>query len=287
MSLIDQKLLAFIAVVENKTVHAAAKALHLTQTAVTQRIRNLENQLKTTLFLRSRRGMQLTAEGAALLKYCHAIKSLEGETTAEISGMALDAETELKISGPSSIMRSRVVPALKTINQLFPKLRLWFDFNDEEQLPQKLRFGEFDFIITTDQDITDELTFKKLIPEKYVLVCCEKWKKRALKDIIQHEPIIDFHTTDKMTYNYLNHFGLMELASKNRHFVNNIDSMAELVEAGMGYTTLTKETAQIHLQNKEMTYLNKGQYFKYQPVLAWYARVNEPKYFKELIKRIN
>jgi predicted transcriptional regulator len=63
MILLDPQLHAFEAIVKTGTVHAAAKLLHLTQTAVTQRLRMLEQRMKTTLFIRSRRGMQLTTEG--------------------------------------------------------------------------------------------------------------------------------------------------------------------------------------------------------------------------------
>lgn len=53
MSLLSPQLKAFMAIIDAKTVHAAASILNITQTAVTQRLRNLEAQLKTTLFIRS------------------------------------------------------------------------------------------------------------------------------------------------------------------------------------------------------------------------------------------
>ena len=67
MSLLSPTLEAFWAVVRKGTVQDASHILGITQTGVTQRIRSLEKQLKTTLFTRSRKGMKLTAEGEALL----------------------------------------------------------------------------------------------------------------------------------------------------------------------------------------------------------------------------
>lgn len=84
MSLLSPQLEAFQAVAENKTVHGAAKTLGLTQTGVTQRIRTLEGSLGTTLFVRSRRGMLMTNEGEALLRYCLASRDLEGPVLAQI-----------------------------------------------------------------------------------------------------------------------------------------------------------------------------------------------------------
>ena len=48
---------------------AAANELGLTQAAVSQRMRNLEEHLKTHLFLRLARGVELTAEGEAYLPH--------------------------------------------------------------------------------------------------------------------------------------------------------------------------------------------------------------------------
>ncbi|MBY0451706.1 MAG: LysR family transcriptional regulator, partial [Bdellovibrionaceae bacterium] len=60
MSLLSPPLEAFWAITRKGTVQDASKILGITQTGVTQRIRALEKQLKTTLFTRSRKGMKLT-----------------------------------------------------------------------------------------------------------------------------------------------------------------------------------------------------------------------------------
>jgi DNA-binding transcriptional LysR family regulator len=60
---------AFEAVVRLGTTHAAAQELRITQTAITQRIKALEEGLSLTLFLRSRRGMSITDEGKALRNF--------------------------------------------------------------------------------------------------------------------------------------------------------------------------------------------------------------------------
>jgi DNA-binding transcriptional LysR family regulator len=70
MILLNRNLEAFLGVVDLKTVSSAAKKLHLTQTAVTQRIKALEAELNLSLFLRSKNGMKLTAEGEILFRSC-------------------------------------------------------------------------------------------------------------------------------------------------------------------------------------------------------------------------
>lgn len=63
------KYLAFIKVAECKSFTLAAAELNYTQSAVSQMIRSLEKQLQTTLFIRSKSGLELTYEGSELLPY--------------------------------------------------------------------------------------------------------------------------------------------------------------------------------------------------------------------------
>lgn len=232
MSLLSPALEAFIAIAKHKTVHGAAVAIHITQTAVTQRIRVLENKLQTTLFVRTRRGMLLTSEGEALLRYCQAVHDIEGETLAKIKGAGIDAEIRVGITGPTSIMRSRIIPQCVGVMNQFPNLLMHFDINDVETGVQALRNGTSQFAILQQEEIAPEMASKILKPERYVLVCTKNWKNRKLKDIIKTEKIIDYDPTDGMTFNYLKHYDLFEHAKHARHFANRTDALAMLLVTG-------------------------------------------------------
>jgi len=56
---------AFLTVAERRSVSAAAAVLYVTQPALTTRIKKLERELGIELFVRTARGMRLTAEGRA------------------------------------------------------------------------------------------------------------------------------------------------------------------------------------------------------------------------------
>jgi len=287
MSLLSPQLLAFIAIVEHKTVHAAASSIHLTQTAVTQRIKSLEQSLKTTLFIRSRRGMQLTSEGKALLRYCHAAQILEGEALANISGAGVEKEISLRISAPTSIMQARIIPCLLPVMKEFPQLLLHFNIDDLDARDQSLQSGDVDFAILQEEQLTKAMQFKRLLPEQYVLVCSPAWKKRRLKDIIQSERIIDFSPADHMTFDYLKRYDLLQHAQHQRYFVNRTENLAQLVSEGIGYTTLAKEFVMPYVKQGKLLILNNRQTHDVTPVLAWFDRPEPPAYFSAVIEAMH
>jgi LysR family transcriptional regulator (chromosome initiation inhibitor) len=286
MSLLSPQLVAFMMVVKNKTVHAAAEVLHITQTAVTQRIKALEARLKTTLFIRSRRGMELTSEGEALLRYCQAANALEGEALAQIQGLGVETEVTVTLCGPTSIMRSRIIPACAPMAETYPDLLFEFQIQDKEIRHQSLRVGDADFVVVQKQNLADEMASKALKPESYVLVCSSRWKHRKAKDIITNERIIDFEPNDQITLNYLQEHDLLSGIRGGRYFVNHTEFIADLVCRGLGYTALTREFVKPYIDAGDMIIINSSKTYSVQPYLAWYQRPEPPSYFQQIIKAI-
>ncbi|VVC76154.1 putative HTH-type transcriptional regulator [Aquicella siphonis] len=283
MKLLSPQLQAFIAIAKHKTVHAAAHSLHLTQTAVTQRIRSLEKRLETTLYVRTRRGMSLTQEGLALLRYCSEAQELEGEIISSITSTGVEKNLSLCITGPYTIMHTRIIPQCMRVMREFPRLLLQFDINDNENRAATLRRGESQLAVIEKSLLSDEMEFKDLKPEHYLFVVSSKWKNRRLRDVIQTERIIDFDPQDQMTFNYLKHYSLFENANKDRYFANRTDCLAMMIADGTGYGVLPAEFAKPYLANKQLSVLNQGKSYPHQLVLAWFPRHQLPPYFSALI----
>jgi DNA-binding transcriptional LysR family regulator len=283
MRLLDPQLEAFLAVVKNKTVHGAAGDIHLTQTGITQRIRTLEKRLSTSLFVRSRRGMILTKEGEALLRYCQQVEQLEGETLASITGTGIAKTISISITGPTTIMHSRIIPSCIHVANEFPNLLLKFDINDNEDRVNSLRCGFNQFAIIENAYLSAEMQYKTLKPELYVLVASSKWKKRKLHEIIKHERIIDFDERDQITFDYLKQYDLFSYTNKERHFVNRTASLPIMIASGLGYGVLPLEFAKSYISNHQLILLNSGKTYPHVLVLAWFSRHQPPKYFSALI----
>ena len=90
----------------------AAEQLSITQSALSQRIKNLERELETTLLVRDRTGVRLTETGSTLLRYCRLREALEVEAISQLKGGSKDELSgHIRIGGFSSVMRSVVLPA--------------------------------------------------------------------------------------------------------------------------------------------------------------------------------
>lgn len=286
MSLIHPGLEAFIAVTHHGTVRGAADEVGLTQTGVTQRIRALERRLGTTLFSRSRRGMTLTPEGEALHRYCQRVRDLEGELAAFTQQGEAPTTLRLHVTGPSSIMRSRIIPEALKVRGRHPNVMFTFDLNDDESGLINLRNGRSQIAVVPLDEVVDELDSRRLRPARYILVGPRSWQRRPLREIVRSEAIVDFKEGDEATFRYLRKHRLHGLAHHERFFANNTDALASMVADGCGYTVLADDFARPLLESKQLVELNPGKDLSLEFALAWYPRHQMPGYFRDLVRGI-
>ena len=286
MSLLSTNLYTFMKIVEAKTIHGAASTLKISQTGVTQRLRSIERELEVNLFTRSRKGMSLTQEGIALYNYCLRAVELEGETLAVLKKSGVETNATITIVGPTSTLVSRSIEQCEPLYQKWPLLNINFVFDDSADLLSYIKHGKAEIAIVPHHLVPNELDSKVIRPESFCLVCSSKWKKRKLKKILNEERIIDFYEDDNTTIDYLKKFSLLSYVERNRIFVNNNKSLIDLVLAGVGYATLSKEIAIPYVQKNSMVMLNSSRSYDHDLAICWYPRPEPPPYFKDIINSL-
>lgn len=285
MKLLSHNLQAFLQVVRSGTVHGAARELRLSQAATTHRIASLEEELGLSLFLRSRKGMTLTPEGQRILRYCQQAIEMEGDALTGGGPSRLGASPAVRVSmaGPSSVIRSRIIPAVAPVMERNPHLAVTFNLSDTGSPAQLLKQGAADLVLLERKDVALEFDSKLLSPEQYVLVTPLSWARRALKDIVEKERIIDFDPSDEMTHRWLAKFGYQGLARQDRHFANNTDALAWLVSLGTGYSVLAKDFAESISASAPIAIHGRNKTYEYEIALAWYPRPHKPDWLKTLL----
>ncbi|CDX52232.1 LysR substrate-binding protein [Mesorhizobium plurifarium] len=143
---------------------AAAAELGLTQAAVSQHIRFLEERLKTRLFARLARGVALSPEGAAYLPHIQSAFATIGNSTSEL--FEPRALQTVSIRAPISFALLVLVPALPDLAKALPQVRLDLvtihrptDY-DQPGSALDIRFGNGSF----PGREADRLTVERLVP---------------------------------------------------------------------------------------------------------------------------
>lgn len=139
---------AFVAVAETGGMTAAARQLHLTQAAISQQIRRLEDILERPLFERGRRGPTLTTAGGMLLARAEKMLALNDEIMATMTAPAI--EGEVRIGVPHDIVSPFLVPVLKSFDKAWPKVRVFIVADVTLALFDLLKQGEIDLCLSTE-----------------------------------------------------------------------------------------------------------------------------------------
>jgi LysR family transcriptional regulator, transcriptional activator of the cysJI operon len=105
------RLKVFRTVAEHLSFHKAAEHLFLTQPAVTQQVKALEDELGVRLFDRTPKGVSLTAQGSLLLRYAQRAAALAAEATEELASGDGKLSGEFAL-GVSTTIAQYVLPRL-------------------------------------------------------------------------------------------------------------------------------------------------------------------------------
>jgi DNA-binding transcriptional LysR family regulator len=232
-SLPSHQLDAFVAVARERHFSRAARALGLTQSALSLRIRNLEDAVGTTLFLRDRAGVRLTATGESLLRYCRMKDELEAEALAQLRpGNAQELSGVIRLGGFSSVMRSVVLPALQPLFTRHRKIALSLLSRELDELPDALRRGEIDYLILDRELESEGIEAVSLGYEDNVLVTDRA--RTAPEDVY-----LDHDERDQVTTRYLRLQGRRGTRVR-RQFLDEVYAIMDGVRLGLGQAVLPR-----------------------------------------------
>ena len=238
-----QSLKAFIAVAEQKSFSAAAESLYLTQSAVSKRIKQLEEQLGTTLFDRHNRTISLTEAGEALLPRAQHILDLVSDTELELENISGDISGSLTLATSHHIGLHRLPPVLRKFVHAHPNVDLDLQFMGSERAYQAVRLRQVDLALTTlEQTPKSDIAAIPLWQDDMVCVCAANHRLAGIPQIslqdLSSEPAI-LPEPDTITYQLINHvFAAEGLSLKAPMPTNYLETIKMLVSVGMGWSVL-------------------------------------------------
>lgn len=159
----------FIEVSKTRHFGRAAENLYLTQSAVSFRIRQLEQQLGVSLFARHRNNIQLTAAGEHLLPYAETILHTLGRAKQELARDEAQ-QHQLAVGAPLFCWEMGLQQWVDSCLERQPDLALRLETANREQLCRHLLERSLDLAILAEPSKIDEVTVRPLTEYQLSLV---------------------------------------------------------------------------------------------------------------------
>lgn len=158
----DTELLkTFIEVQRTRHFGKAAENLYLTQSAVSFRIRQLEQQLGVNLFSRYRNNIQLTAAGERLLPHAEAMLTALQRAKQDVAVSAEQA-VQLSIAATANIWDAFLLQGFISVQQALPGLSWRAESLGREQIARLVMERHLDLAVLFDAPKVDEMQIDKL-----------------------------------------------------------------------------------------------------------------------------
>ncbi|MFJ6120338.1 LysR substrate-binding domain-containing protein [Streptomyces sp. NPDC092129] len=185
-----RELRAFIAVAEKGSMSAAARHLHISQSALSQTVGALERQLRLKLLIRSSTGVRPTEEGKILLMEARAILSRHEQAMRTMTTFTGDTCGVLRIGIPLELPTDLLGPALEQMASACPETRVQARHLSTAAQLAALQNGELDVGLLRERPIAPELDAMLLARENLgVLITAEQASEFSEEDGIRLETL--------------------------------------------------------------------------------------------------
>lgn len=238
------------AIVDEGTLEGAARALHITPSAVSQRVKALEQRLGRVLLVRTR-PVHVTDAGAAIVRLARQMALLEHDALAE-AGLDDDGDrlTPVGIAVNADSLATWLLPALAEVAHEHPVV---FELHreDEEFTTRLLESGQVMAAVTSQSASVPGCTVTLLGTARYRAVASAAFVERWMPDgatpaAFGRAPRIDFDRRDDMQAAFLRTIRVRAtppIHTPPIHYVPASTEYAKAVELGLGWGMLPEAQA--------------------------------------------
>ena len=166
------------------SISAAAQQLFISQPAVSQIIKHLENDLGSSLFFRTTKGVRLTPEGEVLFSYV--AKGYDCFVQAEaVFQQMLDLESgEIRIGASDMTLQFYLLPYLEEFHRRYPKIKIKVSNAPTPETIGLLKEGGIDFgVVTAPLDPDPDFTVREVAQIQDCFVAGEEFSQLRGRDV--------------------------------------------------------------------------------------------------------
>ena len=262
---------AFVWVARLKSITRGAEKLCLTQSAVSNRIAALEEELGVLLLDRRNQGFRLSNAGTRFLNYADRFLDLQRELKNEL-GTPEQHPFSLRVGAIETVLHTWLIPLVDALKKITPQIEFELTVEMTHLLNEQIRRGGLDLIFSAVPVTGDGIVSEALPPFEMVFVGPENM---AGSPVLSVEQLLGY---DIMTFQRGSqpHVALMEklraagVSDKRVHTMSSISALARLVESGFGIATLPLAAVQQLMQKNRITVLRSELTLTPLPIYASY-----------------
>lgn len=280
---------ALYTVQELQSFESAAKKLHITQSAVSQRIKGLETYYGEPVLIRTL-PYKPTPIGESLISHYKRICMLEESLKQQLAHAAIKPHVSIALNRDS--LETWFLDLIEDTN-IFNNITLEIIADDQELTLDYLRKGLVSACLSTSEKgiIGGNVTF--LGNMEYLLVASPQFIKRYFSDKDQKKCLIDspaikFDKNDKLHERYLEKYFGLNGEGVNFHVVPSVRGFKKFALLGYGYGLIPKIDILKELKNKKLLQLYPEKVWKIP--LYWHYWDIESQFYKqfnlEIINRV-
>jgi len=203
MRIKHDEIVAFIAVAETKSFSRAAKDLGITQPALSQRLRKLEDGLGTKLLDRSTRSVSLTKVGEVFFPVASRANAAFQRSLIEIRDIIALNSGHVAVACNTSLVDTLLPDVIEQFAAAHPRIHVKVLDMSGPSVMRSVAQGEVDLGIAQMADVPPELMFEPLLRDQLHLICRKdhplarrkivEWKELANYKMIEMAPSMASH----------------------------------------------------------------------------------------------
>lgn len=248
-----QRLPIFLSAAEHLNFTKAAEEQHISQTAVSQQIKQLEKELGFQLFIRGKRGVTLTPAGMEYYRQCKKIMAQYQTAVTNGQRVAGGHGNSLTIGYAGAYELWNATKLLREYYRAHPESQIDLKFASNQTLLADVSAGKIDIAVICDfgVELSDWLAAKQLSNDPCVLMISAEHplaKKEVLdrKDL-SNLPIAlnraqDTQTTANQILQMYSHLGM---SGNKRYYIDDFYSLAMLVSSGLAVSVVPDSMQQM------------------------------------------
>lgn len=234
----------------------AANRLHVTQSALSHQLRDIEDKLGAPLFLRLNKKMLLTQAGERLLSSAPAVLEELKRAEEDIRQIALHREGMLRISTECYTCYHWLPPVLKPFSREFPRVEVRIVAEATRRPVEALLDGRLDLAITSVPARNQKLMFKPLFKDEMVVIVSPDHPLASrpyvnARDFASEHLLVYALPKEELTI-YQKVLVPAGVSPKHVSRVELTEAIIEMVKAGLGIGVMARWAVRPHLEARTL-----------------------------------